>query len=1476
MAAGGWEFWIDVGGTFTDCIGRTPEGRLVQHKLLSDGSYKGRAAAGSTRAMLIDPRQRAAPHGFFDGWTIRVDLPSGVGESRVKRFDAATGAFALDPPLDPVHRLETCATGAAYELRCGRPAPLIGIGRLLGRRLDEPLGDITVKLGTTRGTNALLERRGARTAFVTTAGFGDVLRIAYQDRPKLFDLHIRKPVDLYECSAEIEERIDARGGVLRAADADAVRRTLFELRARGIESLAVCLMNAYRNPAHERLVGEIAREAGFPHVALSSEVSPLQRIVPRGDTTVVEAYVTPVMRDYVDSIRAGMPHGRLKLMTSTGGLADAKSVSGKDTILSGPAGGVVGCAAVARAAGFERAIGFDMGGTSTDVCRYSGEFERRYEMRLTDDATHTAVRIVAPMLAIETIAAGGGSICGFDGVKPTVGPHSAGADPGPACYGRGGPLCITDVNLLLGRIPPGRFAFPLDVEASRRRMDELIDRIASATDTRYTREALAAGLASIANESMAAAIRRISTARGRDVRDHVLVSFGGAGGQHACAIAGLLGIRRILLHPLAGVLSAYGIGVADVRRFAARDVGQAWTPELSSELEPMFVEMERTLRDEVVAEGVPAERITPAGRSLDIRYAGQETAINVPRPADGDYPPAFEAAHRRMYGFAFEGRAMEVRAMRVEVVGRSPVERASVPASEGGSAPVERASVPASEGGSAPVERASVSASEGGSAPVERASVPASEGGSAPVERASEPASEANAKGIQEGSPRDRAPVFFDGRLHNASILDRDELNPGDSFDGPAIVAEATGTIVVEPGWRAEVTHRGDILLSTVSAPASHSLGRASAPASHSVGRASAPASHSVGRASAPASPHPTEIGGRSAKEHHAARLAATEGRSTLPSTAEDRSETGPPIPGYPSETGFPKNSPQAADPVQLELFNNRFAAIAEQMGESLRRTALSTNVKERLDFSCAVFDQSGELVVNAPHIPVHLGAMSECVKQLIAAVGPMQTGDVYVTNHPFRGGTHLPDVTVVTPVFKERSGASVGQASGLPGGLEARPTPDAWAGSMICDQPPDNSPLFYVASRAHHAEIGGVVPGSMPPFSRNLAEEGVVIDAFLLARGGRSREAELRELLAASPWPSRRIDENIADIHAQAAANQTGAALLTETMATLGPDYVLQYMLHVRAAAERKMRQALARLPEGRRTFQDALDDGSPLAVAIDIAADSARVDFTGTGPVLPGNLNANRAIVTSAVLYCFRCLIDEDIPLNAGVLAPIEIVLPECLLNPPTCDDPARCAAVAGGNVETSQRMVDAIFGALGVVAASQGTMNNLIFGDGTFGYYETIGGGAGAGPGFDGADAVHTHMTNTRLTDPEVLEDRYPVRLRRFAIRRGSGGAGRHRGGDGIVREIEFLAPLELSLLTQRRLRQPYGLAGGGPGAAGRSVLIRPSAPPEGEELPPLAHCRVDPGDVLCMETPGGGGYGFAAAADGNDRPPVIHEA
>ncbi len=1264
-----WEFWIDVGGTFTDCLGQSPDGSLRRFKTLSSGLVLGSITNLSDPRTVGDSSRNGDPDEIWTGWTFQVQTATepNVEERRVIRFHGETGTFTLDKPLS-----SSPALGTRYVLRSSLEAPLVAIRYLLACPLHHALPKARVRLGTTRGTNALLTRRGARVAWITTAGFGDLLRIGYQARPRLFELSIRKPDPLYECVLEIHERIGADGRVLIPLDDETVRRHLKQLRDAGIEALAIGFLHGYLYPQHEQRVAELAQGLGFADISLSSDQASLVKLVARGDTTVVNAYLNPVLRHYLQSLVNAWPSPDgvdLRLMTSAGGLVTVDEFQGRDSVLSGPAGGVVGFSGVAQAAGYPRAIGFDMGGTSTDVARFDGRFEYEYE---TEKA---GVRVVAPMLAIHTVAAGGGSICGFDGVKLTVGPESAGADPGPACYGRGGPLSITDINLSLGRLPADALPFPLDHAAVTRRLQERIEEIFRETGKRYSERQLAEGYLRIANSNMAQAVRAISVAKGFDPTEYLLVSFGGAAPQHACAVARELGMRRILDHPQGSLLSALGIGLADVRHHSQQGIYQPWN-EMADQLNPVFEALEQSAKERVAQQGIPEERIHCV-RSLELRYAGTDWPLRIETANIADYPVAFEQSHRQLYGYARPEVAMEVVAARVEAIGESgwrlPLSKTVSPSDR---TPLRPPNTP-------------ISANENASS----------------------------------GFPR----------------YARMDLKPGDRVSGPAVIVSATSTTVVEPGWSAEVLSQGELLLTD---------------------------------------------------EDHDAR----------------------------------ERAPTDCDPVWLEIFHGQLGQIAQQMGTTLRNTASSVNVKERLDYSCALFTATGDLVVNAPHVPVHLGAMSETVRCVLQDHANLRAGDVLVTNDPFRGGSHLPDVTVVTPVFD-------------PEGTTLR---------------------WIVASRAHHAEIGGITPGSMPPFSTNLAEEGVLLRSFKLVEAGDAHFDRLQQLLEAAEYPSRQPAMNLADIMAQMAANQQGVNDLHRLEVRHGWQTVARYMQFLQDAAESQMRAALRRIPDGRYSFRDAMDDGAPIQVTIEVEQDTATIDFTGSAPVQTTNLNANRAIVTAAVIYSLRCLIEHPIPLNQGVLAPIRLVIPSGMLDPPGHSDPRRCPAVVAGNVETSQRLVDCLLAAFGVAAASQGTMNNLLFGNETFGYYETICGGEGGSIHGPGADAVHTHMTNTRLTDPEVLEQKYPVRVRRFSIRHASGGRGQFPGGCGIVREIEFLQPLTVSLVTQRRGPfPPFGLEGGEAGQLGVNELKRLDAPPE--PLAARGQWHVQPGDILTIQTPGGGGYG-----------------
>ncbi len=1143
-------------------------------------------------------------------------------------------------------------------------APLEGMRQLLGLAPHAPIPPCTVRMGTTLATNALLERSGERFALVITRGFGDLLAIGTQARPDLFALSIRKPGVLYDRVLEVDARLDRDGRPTATPDWAELRRDLETLRASGIATLAVVVLGDFRSGVLERPIAELAREVGFASIFCGYAAASRLGLLARGDTTSIDAYLSPRLAGYLETLATELPGSSLSLMQSSGGLCDSAHFRGPNALLSGPAGGSVALAHIAESLGLAQVLGFDMGGTSTDVSRYAGELERLYEHEVA------GVRLVAPMLAIHTVAAGGGSLCRLLNGRLTVGPESAGSDPGPLCYGRehARELTVSDVNLALGRLVAHRFPF----ELARGPVERALDTIASdlyAQGHAATRASVAAGFFEIANRSMAEALRKVSVARGFDVREHALVVFGGAGGQHACALARILGMNVIVFHPLAGVLSAYGIGLAELSHHAARDAGRrALSDAALSELEPWFMELEcdaeRALREQ--ASVTPLELV----RRVDLRYAGSETVLTLALASAEELGARFGAEHARTFAHSRPGATIEIVTLRVEGKTRSERRHRSFGALRGGALP----------------------------------------------------------------SPTRLGSLWHEGQLYaDVPVYEREALTAGAVLEGPALIAEAVATIVLDPGFSLECRADGTL-------------------------------------------------------------IARANGHIDTLRAAHSEAPDAPP------------------DPVTLEVMSNAFMSIAEQMGHVLQRTALSTNIRERLDFSCAIFDRRGELVANAPHIPVHLGAMSESVRAVIRAHADLRAGDVFVTNDPAFGGSHLPDVTVVMPVHDD-------------------------AGAL----------RFFSATRGHHSDIGGITPGSMPAFSTTLAEEGAVFGAVRVARAGRLDRELVFSILAHGPYPARRPQENMADLEAQIAAAQTGGRLLLELARVHGLAHVERYMQAVQDLAAESVARALRTFADGRSVFGDRLDDGSEIRVALEIAGGKLMLDFTGTARESSGNSNAPRAVTLAAILYVLRALVGRAIPLNSGCLRDVTVRLPErSILNP----SPGR--AVAGGNVETSQRVVDVLLGAFGAVSASQGTMNNVSFGGADFGYYETLAGGAGAGPDFPGASAVHTHMTNTRITDPEVIEERFPVRIRELSIRRGSGGAGRQRGGDGLCREYEFLAPLTVSLLSERRETVPFGLAGGSPGSSGRNLY-------NGELVPGHASFDVAAGDRLRIETPGGGGYG-----------------
>ena len=1209
----GWQFWIDRGGTFTDFVGRAPDGTLKTWKLLSENP---------------DQYADAAIHGIRQGLGLRADEPIPEG---------------------------------AIE---------------------------AVKMGTTVATNALLERKGDRSVLVITEGFADALRIGYQNRPDIFARRIVLPELLYEQVLEVRERLTAEGEELVPVDLDGARTGLEAAYAQGIRSVAIVFMHGYRYHDHEAAVADLAEEIGFTQISVSHRVSPLMKLVGRGDTTVVDAYVSPILRRYVDQVAGELGGTRLMFMQSNGGLADARFFQGKDSILSGPAGGIVGAVRTATMAGFDKLISFDMGGTSTDVAHYDGEYERAFETLVA------GVRMRAPMMRIHTVAAGGGSILHFDGARYRVGPDSAGANPGPASYRRGGPLAVTDANVMTGKVRARFFPHvfgpdadqPLDEDVVAQKFAVLADEIAEKTGDHRTPVEVADGFLQIAVENMANAIKQISVQRGYDVTEYTLNCFGGAGGQHACLVADALGMTSVLIHPFAGVLSAYGMGLADQRVIRERAVEAVLDEALMPGLAVTLDELDTEGRAEMVRQGVSTDRIESV-RKVHLRYEGTDSALVIDHGGRTSIIEAFEAAHMQQFGFIAPEKAHIVEALSVEVIGRS-----------------DAIDDPALD----------ITAGAAGATLATGAAVP---------------------------EVIDRVEMYAAGASHPTPVYDRDKLAPGAKIDGPAIVMEQNATTIIEPGWQAEITVRNHMVMARV-VPL----------------------------------PHRVAIG-------------------------------------------------TTANPVMLEVFNNLFMSIAEQMGGVLRNTAYSVNIKERLDFSCAIFDVDGDLVANAPHIPVHLGSMSDSVKSIIRQrAGTIRPGDVYMLNAPYNGGTHLPDVTVITPVFSDAG---------------------------VFDEA-DGEILFYVASRGHHAEIGGITPGSMPPDSRHIDEEGVLIDNFQLVAAGRLLEAETEALFLGAKWPTRNFRHNLGDLKAHIAANEKGVRELRRMVGHFGLDVVGAYMKHVQDNAEESVRRVIEALSDGEYTTE--MDFGAKIraAITVDTENRTAKIDFTGTSEQQDNNFNITSAVAVAAVLYVFRLMVDDDIPLNAGCLKPLEIVIPEnCMLNP------KYPAAVVAGNVETSQAITEALLGALSLAGASQGTMNNLTFGNERHQYYETICGGAGAGPDYDGADAVHTHMTNTRLTDPEILEWRFPVLLDSFSIRRGSGGAGAHKGGDGVIRRLRFREAMTAAILSGRRRIPPYGMAGGEPGQVGHNYVERADGTLVELDGTDKAEMGVD--DVFVVETPGGGGYG-----------------
>lgn len=1256
-----WRICADTGGTFTDCIGVDPEGRSHRIKVLSDATLRCTITGQpSPEALGIDHAWPVVLH-TLRGWSIRIPS-AGDWSGVIERFEPATSTIRLAQPAPGLR------PGCGALLSCDEGPVMLGVRLMTGAALGEPLPPMRLRIATTRGTNALLERRGSPTAFFVTRGFGDLLLIGDQRRPDLFALDIVRPPPLFEEAIETDERLDHAGRVLRAPDLDQIRRAASRLVERGIRSAAVALLHSDVNPDHERRVADALREGGMSHISVSSGIAPFIKLLSRAETAVVDAYLAPVIEEYLREVSQRLSdESALQVLTSAGSIVSAGSFRACESLLSGPAGGVVGAAAVAKRAGFSNVVSFDMGGTSTDVSRITGSPSHAFEHSVGDATLRT------PAVRIKTVAAGGGSICSIRAGALSVGPDSAGANPGPACYAGGGPLTLTDVNLLLGRIDPTLFEIPIDPEPARRRLEELVRDVEEQQGARPEPDVLLRGLLDIANQRMADAIRRISVREGYDPAAHALVAFGGAGPQHACAVAERLGMRTAVIPPDASLLSAVGLADAPIERIAQRQI-LGPLREVEARLDELVRELESEAIEAATRQGAERGDVSITRRLAFMRFVGQEATVEVPFRAIEDMAPGFRERYEHLFGHLPAHRPVEVESLRVF-------------------------------------------ASAGG--------------GDVPLEPA-----------LPERVPQHvrtvRRACFSEG-WREVEILRRESLSVGTEVRGPALITERRSVTVLQDGWVARVDRSGALVLTDNRR-------------------------------------HPDA---RNLLEH---------------------------------ESGA----------VEAELFTGRLTSIATDMGELLARTAISPNVRERLDFSCAILDADGLLTVNAPHIPVHLGALGVCVRSVVRAC-ELRPGDVIITNHPGFGGSHLPDITLIAPVFHG-----------------------------------DPRPAAFVACRAHHAEIGGVSPGSMPGEAASLAEEGCLIHPMHLVRAGRADWESIERLLASPPHPSRAVEENLADLRAQLACVLHGRDAVESLVRVNGPSRFAQRMSAVRERAASRTRETLAQLAPGRREAAERLDDGSMIRVAIEVHDAGAAIDFTGSAGVHPGGFNAPEAVTRSAVAYVLRLLVGEEMPLNDGLFEPVSLIIPSPGMLAPVFEGEAtRCPAVAGGNVETSQRVVDTLIKALGLGACGQGTMNNITFGADEWGAYETVCGGAGATARRPGADAVHTHMTNTRITDAEVVERRFPVRIERFAIRRGSGGAGRHPGGDGVVREYTFLAPARLSILSQHRTEGPFGVEGGSPGAPGAQYLLRAGGAPV--ELPGCASAEMEPGDRFLLLTPGGGAWG-----------------
>tara|TARA_R100001143_G_scaffold63588_1_gene72753 strand:- start:6075 stop:9977 length:3903 start_codon:yes stop_codon:yes gene_type:complete len=1285
-----FKIYIDTGGTFTDCLAITPELHIHRIKVLSSSAIRSQGHIGKDGKSIHTEISKKYPDGFFSGYSLHL-LDSDQKTYSITHSSHKDGMLIIGQKLknfsdEPVN----------FEIQSPEEAPVLASRLITSTALSQNLPPIQMRLSTTKGTNALLERTGGKTLFLITAGFKDLLHIRNQQRPDLFSLNIKKPIPYYDRIIEVSERLDSSGLVLKKIDLNALKERIEPILP-DFDAVAVCFMHSYLNPDHELQVGALLEELGVKYVSCSSQLNPTIKIVPRSITADLNAYLTAPMQNYLDEITQAIGPGSLKIMNSAGALTKASHYKPKDGLFSGPAGGVIGAMAIAKRVSPDlgKIITFDMGGTSTDVSRIDSDIEFVFE-HTVGEAT-----LQAPAIDIETVAAGGGSICDFDGQSLTVGPESAGANPGPACYGNGGPFTITDVNLLTGRLQTSNLPITVNPEAAAAAFNQLLIRINKNRDTALSKEVILYGYLDIINERMAQVIRQISIQKGFDPADYTIVAFGGAGAQHALSVAQKLHIKSVLVPSDAGLLSAYGLQQSLQEEISLKQILMP-IDECMDDLPKLFKELDQNSISSLENQGINQEEIMIKRRVAALRFLGQDHTLELEWDSDINLKKSFEDAYNQQYGHWIDDRIIEVESIRVI----------------------------------------------------------ASEKVSANNPSVVNTISNSNNSKTKPPSTDQLTEILYHNKYHQAPVYEISDLTPSVEITGPAMILHPHSTTVIEEGWSGTLLGDGTWNL-----------------------------------------------------EYTAAKSGLLHDKPKSPQSEE----------------------------IQLQLYINRFSSIADQMGEMLQRTALSVNIKERLDYSCALLDPQGYLVVNAPHIPVHLGAMGSCVRTVLEEYRKnpnrfyssafknksdhLSEGDVIITNHPAFGGSHLPDLNVITPVFYE------------------------------------NTLIGFVANRAHHAEIGGKRPGSMPPDAQNLAEEGIVIPPLFLAKEGNFRWDEVKEIFESGPWPSRSVKENLADLRAAVAANHRGVQELKKLADIYGKDEISLYMNRLKEYASHQMRQTIGKIPDGKYQAEEILDDGFKLAVKCTVKNQSMKIDFSGSSEQHPGNLNANPSIVNSVIIYLLRLMIDEPLPLNDGLLEPIEICLPNGMLNPHFSELPEECPAVVGGNVETSQRLTDTLIKAFGLTGCSYGTMNNVLFGNGRFGYYETIAGGTGAGEGFNGADAVHQHMTNTRATDPEILEHRYPVRLDRYEINNNSGGAGKWSGGNGLTRILTFLQPVSLSVLTQHRVTKPFGLKGGLPGNCGEQWIERTDG--SRETLQWVDGKDLNSGDRFVIVTPGGGGFGDADA-------------